>query len=96
MLCAQTKEADSAVFKAQGCLPTACQLACRDCDWETQSDLTWLGELLSDRKFEPLLRHGQALGGTKDPAAYAAGAAASRDGLEAVEYAVYTRNAEAG
>jgi hypothetical protein len=40
--------------KAQGGLPTACQLARRGCDCENQSDSAGLGELLSGRSFEHL------------------------------------------
>src|SRR5712691_8576124 len=46
----------------QGDLPTARQLARRDCDCENQSDPAWLGERLSGRTCEFLFLHGQALG----------------------------------
>jgi hypothetical protein len=62
-------------------------------DHRDQSHPSRLGELLSDRPFEPLLFDGQALGGAKDSAAHDERPAASRDGLETVEYAVDSRHA---
>ncbi len=71
--------------KAQGGLPTACQLACRECDCENQSDSAWLGELLSGWSFEFLFFNGQTMGREEGQAASDACPGAQRLRLEAVE-----------
>jgi hypothetical protein len=81
----QAEEADGAVRKAQGDLPTTRQLAGGDGDCENQSDPARWGELLSDRTFEFLFLPGQTLGREEGQAASDACPGTQRLRLEAVE-----------
>src|SRR3954469_16227004 len=54
-------------------------------DCENQSDPARLGQLLSDRPFEPLFRNGQTMGGEEGPAAFDACPGTQRLRLDAVE-----------
>ncbi len=62
LLCAEAEEADGAVRKAQGDLPTQRQPACGKSDRDDQPDPAGVGELLSDRRFESMFLDGQTTG----------------------------------
>jgi len=85
LLCAEAEEADRAVCKAQGGLPTQRQPARGKSDWNHQSDSARLGELLSDWRFEPMFLDGQAMGREEGSAAPDACSRTQGDGLETVE-----------
>ena len=82
---AEAEEADSAIGKTQGGLPTLCQPAGGAGDRDHQPDLARLGELLCGRTFERLLFVCQRLGREEDPAASDASPEATRVRLETVE-----------
>lgn len=84
----EAEEARGAVCQVARGVPAECESAGAGRDRRDQSHPPRLGELLSDRPFEPLFFDGQALGGAEDSAAHDERPAAPRDGLETVEYAV--------
>ena len=85
ILCAEAEEADSAVRKAPGGLPTQRQPACGKSDRDDQSDPARLGELLSDWRCESMFLDGQTMGREEGSAAPDACSRTQGDGLETVE-----------
>ena len=54
------------VAKAQECVPASSITTCRSGHFSDQPDIKGLGQLFSDRKFQPVFWIYQRLGGEKD------------------------------